>query len=809
MSWIISENLCLVYGVPANVGIGTTSPRAKLDIAGIIQTNNAISFNTDLSKSASALLYRNNGNLFFKEKQLNAFYERTIPNVSTAPADYNKYYEIGTFSFGSLQGIFTVELTFDGDGYGQGARYIIPTSYRNDFLFQYSDGLTSVNNVWIVAEGNVQTPRHLLNNPANWELQYRIVNNIVEFRLVIKGSDGETRTATARIKIYHSDDFANSTYTEDTGTGIDSTSYERLPSIISAPIGRTLIENTLNVMGNVGIGMTSPEGRLVIKGAGTTTGIGLQTQNSSGTALATMLDNGNVGIGTASPGRPLHVRQSVNNLGIMVGFDSVTNDMIQLHNTTLVSTINSVNETFNITNSGSGISIIGSGNVGIGTTSPTAQLHTTGTVRFANFGAGSLQTDADGNLSVSSDERLKNVSGSFERGLESLLEINPIVYRWNDASGMETENKYAGFSAQNIQSVIPEAVGVDSRGYLTLSDRPILATTVNGIKELKKIVDEQDQLMGVENLKSVFEKMKVSDLFGVIDALKKQDEIFEKRITDLEGEIKLQKETLSKMESLTEKNKGEVSGGLEIEKNNISEEVENIFAGLEFDNSAESLKSVTSEVLKKFFETISFDNNNSVIFRDRLIAEGGIEIAGEIVIGKDSAGYAIIKENSNRVKVIFEKEYTETPLVSVTLSAGQQEDQEMQEAVEELILLSDIRFIVTNVTKSGFEIKINQPASADIPFMWMVVSGKNPNTFLSEKAENENDQTKITTENEKNEVEKNELPVENINSSENISNEKSNEENTSAENLNNAVLDNNISESINQSDGLADVNRVE
>jgi len=152
---------------------------------------------------------------------------------------------------------------------------------------------------------------------------------------------------------------------------------------------------------------------------------------------------------------------------------------------------------------------------------------------------------------------------------------------------------------------------------------------------------------------------------------------------------------------------------------------------------------------------------------------------------------------SNQVKVVFEKEYKETPLVSVTLSAGQQEDQEMQEAVEELILLSDIRFIVTNVTKSGFEIKINQPASADIPFMWMVVSGKNPNTFLSEKAENENDQTRITTE------------VENISSSENISNEKSNEENTSAENLNNAVLDNNISESINQSDGLTDANRVE
>ncbi|MDB5188133.1 MAG: cell wall surface anchor family protein, partial [Candidatus Kaiserbacteria bacterium] len=44
------------------------------------------------------------------------------------------------------------------------------------------------------------------------------------------------------------------------------------------------------------------------------------------------------------------------------------------------------------------------GAVGIGTSTPTAQLSTTGTVRFSNFGAGTLTTDASGNLSVSSDE---------------------------------------------------------------------------------------------------------------------------------------------------------------------------------------------------------------------------------------------------------------------------------------------------------------------------------------------------------------------------------------------------------------------
>ncbi len=67
--------------------------------------------------------------------------------------------------------------------------------------------------------------------------------------------------------------------------------------------------------------------------------------------------------------------------------------------------------------------------IGIGTNTPSAQLHTTGTVRFANFGAGNLITDANGNISVSSDERLKDVEGTFNRSLDDLLAINPIKYK--------------------------------------------------------------------------------------------------------------------------------------------------------------------------------------------------------------------------------------------------------------------------------------------------------------------------------------------------------------------------------------------
>ncbi len=136
------------------------------------------------------------------------------------------------------------------------------------------------------------------------------------------------------------------------------------------------------------------------------------------------------------------------------------------------------------TNGAPRLSIVSSGNVGIGALSPSAQLHTTGTVRFANFGAGTLQTDASGNLSVSSDTRLKDLEGTFDRGLEAILGIEPIMYRWNAASGYDRSTLYAGFSAQNVEDFIPEAVGTNPDGFLSLSDRPLLAAVINAVKEI-------------------------------------------------------------------------------------------------------------------------------------------------------------------------------------------------------------------------------------------------------------------------------------------------------------------------------------
>ncbi|MES2623526.1 MAG: tail fiber domain-containing protein, partial [Patescibacteria group bacterium] len=127
-----------------------------------------------------------------------------------------------------------------------------------------------------------------------------------------------------------------------------------------------------------------------------------------------------------------------------------------------------------------------SGKIGIGTTTPTAFLTASGTVRFSTLvgNGANLVVDTLGNVTVSSDERLKDIQGMFEKGLEQIKLLNPILFKWKPETGYEASSTYAGFSAQNVQSAIPEAVATDTQGFLTLADRPILAALVNAVKEL-------------------------------------------------------------------------------------------------------------------------------------------------------------------------------------------------------------------------------------------------------------------------------------------------------------------------------------
>jgi hypothetical protein len=272
---------------------------------------------------------------------------------------------------------------------------------------------------------------------------------------------------------------------------------------------------TLTEAGNVGIGTTTPSANLVVNG---TTGQNLlQVATSTNQGVLVVTQHGHVGIGTVNPFGLLNVSGSdsqttagassvglritnrANGAGAMTdlqfgGTSAGLGAAISYRHTsgsnntqgdlTFSTRVNTTDA--NLTRQ---MTILAGGDVGIGTTTPTAQLSTTGTVRFAGLGSAgaNLVTDALGNVTASSDERLKDKQGDFTRGLTAINTISPVLYKWRPETGFDTQSTYAGFFAQNVQAAIPEAVSQDARGHLTLADRPILAALVNATKEIGTI----------------------------------------------------------------------------------------------------------------------------------------------------------------------------------------------------------------------------------------------------------------------------------------------------------------------------------
>jgi hypothetical protein len=94
-----------------------------------------------------------------------------------------------------------------------------------------------------------------------------------------------------------------------------------------------------------------------------------------------------------------------------------------------------------------------------------------------------------------SDERLKNAT-MYAGGLAEILAINPIRFTYNELGqkfgGWDKEHVYVGFSAQNVQRAIPEAIqGYEGEEkYLSFDDRPVIAALVNAVKELTARIEE-------------------------------------------------------------------------------------------------------------------------------------------------------------------------------------------------------------------------------------------------------------------------------------------------------------------------------
>jgi hypothetical protein len=104
---------------------------------------------------------------------------------------------------------------------------------------------------------------------------------------------------------------------------------------------------------------------------------------------------------------------------------------------------------------------------------------------------GTANKPGGGSWAVFSDDRLKRIRGNFNTGLKAVMQLQPVRYEYNanNGAGVKLEGEHVGFGAQAVQQVIPEAVTTNSNGFLMVNNDPILWTMLNAIKEQQKEIE--------------------------------------------------------------------------------------------------------------------------------------------------------------------------------------------------------------------------------------------------------------------------------------------------------------------------------
>jgi hypothetical protein len=137
-------------------------------------------------------------------------------------------------------------------------------------------------------------------------------------------------------------------------------------------------------------------------------------------------------------------------------------------------------------NVGSGSLVVNSaGNVGIGTTFPTAKLHV----------AGNIKTNT---INETSDARFKKNIQNIDTPLSKVLSLRGVYYYWDldnpDVQEIDS-SKQIGMIAQEVEKILPELVNTDSDGYKSVEYSRVVAVLIEAMKEQQKVIEQQNSIL--------------------------------------------------------------------------------------------------------------------------------------------------------------------------------------------------------------------------------------------------------------------------------------------------------------------------
>ncbi|NTW31701.1 MAG: hypothetical protein HGB12_03600, partial [Bacteroidetes bacterium] len=216
--------------------------------------------------------------------------------------------------------------------------------------------------------------------------------------------------------------------------------------------------------GKLGIGTNTSQDALHVVG---------NIQVSYGSKIGSITDNGALGSTTASG--YIIPFDGAGNMYIVNRYPTGTNGNIFLQTSTLTR-----------------VTIDKSGNVGIGTTTPSEKLEVCGNVKVTGTIRASGTITGSQSITCSSDIRYKKDITTLTNSLANVLQLRGVNYKWKKDEFPEkqfTEGNQIGFIAQELEKVYPEVVFTDKDGYKSLDYSRLTSILVEAIKEQQKMID--------------------------------------------------------------------------------------------------------------------------------------------------------------------------------------------------------------------------------------------------------------------------------------------------------------------------------
>ena len=501
-----------------DVGIGTSSPGAKLEIACPADTTTGI--------TEAQIQLKNTGNQVFNF----AIWDTDDFSISSGSGNARRFTIAQTGHVGINNTAPSFKLDVDSQiragatsGYGFLALGSHPSeAYRNWHIASEGNGFLSFFNgndgsgskrVTIGSNGNfgvgTSSPQAALDIGNEGDLFLSSSDNTVE----------EKNEISWRIE-----DGSEGAFISAFRTAVSNAPHDLLFGTRSS--GGSISERMrITNSGNLGLGSSNPVQKLHVQGTSndtideTTGTLRLQASGGNGLLFGTRASGpfnsyiqsafvadtsiaryglslnpigGNVGVNKIDPGYPmdiegnLRVSSGVSGLGlIQLGSDSNAFD------------------NFHLGSDSGGSFRIWNKNIGTGITM--LQLDSNGNltlpVTLNGSGNRAVYSNSSGTLTNSaSDARMKKNVNTLESQVETIKQLNPVTYNWLEETGLGDQQEI-GFIAQEIEPLVPQVIGINSDDTLSLDYPKLTAVLTKGL---------QEALAKIENLESEVAALKAS-----------------------------------------------------------------------------------------------------------------------------------------------------------------------------------------------------------------------------------------------------------------------------------------------------------